>query len=60
MLFGIDDIQRGAGLVLVADSKFGSRQKLVFCSTFDDIFLNIGMIDVGCNYQPHPHMGFPW
>ena len=41
-------------------SMFGSRQKRVFCSTFDDIFITIGMNDVGCNYQPHPRMGFPW
>jgi len=35
-------------------------EKFIFCSTFDDILLIIGMIDVGCNYQPHPHTGFPW
>jgi len=37
-------------------SKFGSRQRLFAF----DIFLNTGMIDVGCNFQPHPHMRLPW
>ena len=70
MLFNIDDIQCGAGTAnscrlyhvkynqLSMYSRFGRGQNIIaFGSVFDDTFLNIAMINVGCNYQPHQHNG---
>ena len=49
----------GAGLLLAIAAMLATQPSRYQTGEIACV-LNIGMIDVDCNYQPHPHMGFPW